>query len=63
MKQRCESGQFIVINDNLKRFARDVYIREIEGEREQGSRETESLCARGRALQGGEDSVGNKIDR
>jgi len=25
-QQRCESEQFIVINDNLKRFARDFFI-------------------------------------
>ncbi len=43
-QQRCESEQFIVINDNLKRFARDFYIKWKEGEREQDSRETEREC-------------------
>jgi len=33
-----------------------------EGEREQDSGGTESVCARGRALQGEEDSIGNNID-
>jgi hypothetical protein len=29
--------QFIVINDNLKRLARDFYIKQKEGERDQDS--------------------------
>ncbi len=59
MKQRFESDQFIVINDNQKRFARDFYTKRKEGEREQ---DRERMCARGRALRGEEDSVDNKID-
>ncbi len=45
-QQRCVSEQFIVINDNLKRLAKDFYIKQKEGEREQDSRETEreSVC-------------------
>ena len=62
MKQRCESEQFIVINYNLKRFARDYYIKRKKEEREQDSGETERVCVRGRALQREEDSIGNKID-
>ncbi len=54
-QQRWESEQFIVINDYLKRLARDFYIKQKEGEREQDSRETESVCE-------GADSVSNKID-
>jgi hypothetical protein len=46
-QQRCgESEQFIVNNDNLKRFARLFYVKRKEGEREQDSRETERECAR-----------------
>jgi hypothetical protein len=45
-QQRCESEQFIVINDNLQRFFRRFYIKCKEGEREQDSRETESVCER-----------------
>jgi len=55
VKQRCESEQFIVINYNLKRFARDYYIKRKKEEREQDSGETESVCE-------GADSVSNKID-
>jgi hypothetical protein len=48
VKQQCKSEQFIIINDNLKRLARDFYIKWKEGEREQDSRETEreSVCER-----------------
>ena len=62
--QGCESEQFIENNDNMKRFARDFYIKWKEREREQDSRETERVCvcARGRALRKEEDSIGNKID-
>ncbi len=61
-QQRCESEQFIENNDNMKRFARDFYIKWKEREREQDSRETERVCvcARGRALRGEEDSIINK---
>jgi hypothetical protein len=34
----------MVINDNLKRLARDFYIKWKEGEREQDNRETEREC-------------------
>jgi hypothetical protein len=61
VKQRCESEQFIVINDNLKRLARDFNIKQKEGEREQDRGETERVCARGRALWREEDGIGNKI--
>ncbi len=64
MKQQIyESELFIVINDNLKMFARFFYIKWEEGEREQDSGETERerACARGRALWGEEDSISNKI--
>jgi len=40
-QQQRESEQFIVINDNLKLFARFFYIKWEEGEREQDSGETE----------------------
>ncbi len=65
MKQRCESEQFIVTDDNLKRLALDFYIKRKEGEREQdiGETERESVCVRGRALPGEKDSVSNGIDR
>ncbi len=45
-QQRCEPELFIVINDNLKRFAGDFYIKRKEGEREQDSGETEAECVR-----------------
>ncbi len=49
-QQRCESEQFIVINERVKRFARDFYIKRKEGEREQDSgdtdRERECVCVR-----------------
>jgi len=41
VKQRCESEQFIVTNDKLKRHALDFYIKRKEGEREQDSGERE----------------------
>ncbi len=44
----------------LKGLPGIFYIKQKEGEREQDSGET--VCARGRALQGEEDSIGNKID-
>jgi hypothetical protein len=50
------------MNDKVKRFARDFYFKQKEGEKEQDSGETESVCARDRALWGEGDSVGNKID-
>jgi hypothetical protein len=40
-QQQCESENFIVINDGLKRFARDFDIKWKEGEREQYRRGTE----------------------
>jgi hypothetical protein len=48
-----------------KWFARDFYIKQKEGEREQdsGDTERECVCARDRALRGEEDSISNKIDR
>ncbi len=45
-QQRCESEEFIVINDRVKWFARDFYIKQKEGEREQDSGETERVCVR-----------------
>jgi hypothetical protein len=47
-QQQYESEQFIVIYDNLKRHARDYYIKQKEGEREQDSGVTqrESVCKR-----------------
>jgi hypothetical protein len=45
-QQQCESEQFIVINDKVKRFARDFYIKQKEGGREQDSGETERKCVR-----------------
>ncbi len=62
MKQLCVFRQLIAINDNLKSFASFFNIKWKEGEREQDSGGTESVCARGRALQGEEDSIGNNID-
>ncbi len=61
-QQRCVSEQFIVINDDLNRLARDFYFKRKEGEREQYSRDRERVCVRGRALQREEDSVSIKID-
>jgi hypothetical protein len=40
-QQQCESEQFIAINDIVKWFATDFYIKWKEGEREQDSRETD----------------------
>jgi hypothetical protein len=63
VKQRCESEQFIIINYNLKRFARDYYIKWKEGgKRARQWRDRESMCVRGRAVWREEDSIGNKID-
>ncbi len=49
-QQRCEPEQFIVIIDDVKRFAWDFYIKWKEGEREQDSgdteRERECVCER-----------------
>ncbi len=41
MKQRCLSDDFIVINDDLKRFARGLNAKWNGGERELDSGETE----------------------
>jgi hypothetical protein len=46
VKQQCESEQFIVINDNLKTFVRDFYIKQKEGEKEQDNGETERESVR-----------------
>jgi hypothetical protein len=54
--------QFIVINDDMKRLARDFYIKRKEGEREEAMERHERVCARGKALRGEEDGIGNKID-
>ncbi len=54
MKQQCESEQFIVIKDYMKRVARDFMSNRKMGEREQDSGETErvsekqSIAGRGR---------------
>ncbi len=62
MKQRFESEQFIVINDNLKRCARDLYQMGKGGKIARQRRDRERMCVRGRGLWGEKDSVSNKID-
>ncbi len=63
MKQRCESEQFIVSNDNLEMLARFFkYQTEVEGKRARQRRDRESVCVRGRALRREKDSVSHKID-
>ncbi len=46
MKQRCLSEDFIVINDNTKRFAMGLYAKHNGGERELANGETERECER-----------------
>ncbi len=60
MKQRCESEQFIVINDNMEMLARD-FIMEGEGKRALQRRDRKREGVRGRALRREGDGVSNKI--
>ncbi len=49
MKQRCESDQFIVINDDLKRLAMDFISNRKRGKERKTAerqRERESVCKR-----------------
>jgi hypothetical protein len=48
VKQWCLSDDFIMINDNTKRFAMGLYAKRNGGERELASRETERerVCER-----------------
>jgi hypothetical protein len=56
VKQQCLSDDFIVINDKLKRFAKGLYAKWKEGEREldrgETDRERESVCERDIASEG-----------
>ncbi len=61
MKQQCESEQFILINDYMKRVARDFMSNRKRG-KESKIAEKQRECARGRTLQGEEDSIGNRKD-
>ncbi len=65
MKQWCLSKDFIVINDNTKRFVMGLYAKRNGGERELASGETERecVCVRGRACEKEKSSIGTKINR
>jgi hypothetical protein len=63
MKHPCLSEDFVVINDNTKRFAMGLYAKCNGGERElaRGETERECVCVRGRAYEKEGSSIGTKI--
>jgi len=62
VKQRCESHQFIAINDKVEMDARVFILNKLSGgESKTAERQKERVCER-QSIPGSEDSVGNKID-
>jgi hypothetical protein len=60
VKQRCESKQFIAINDKVEMNASFLY--QMEDERKRARQRRERERERERVLLEERDSVGNKID-